>query len=279
MHQLNRIAPATQGKALDQYFTKSEWVVRCIGQLADLSKYDLVIEPSAGNGVFLDAIRHPNKVGIDVDPQHKDVIKADWFDYKIDESARSVLVVGNPPYGKYHKLSSAFIRRAMSFRNVDTIAFILPNVYRKHTRQRIIPDSWRIASVMDLERDCFTLDGKDYHVPTSFFVLDRSTGPDLRVQHPARVTGTRDFDFATSQDFDVFVFGASPKRVITNPKPNNRGHFLKAKIPVPILISRIKSVDWQGNSCANGGVYWLTKLEFAQQYRTTHEQLAVGATI
>ena len=266
MHQLNRLPPTTTCKALDQYFTKSEVVYRCLGELGDLSRYDLIIEPSAGNGAFLQSINHANIIGIDIDPQHESVVEADWLKYDIPDEYHSVLVVGNPPYGQYHKLSSAFIRRAMSFKNVCTIAFILPNVYRKHTRQRVIPKDWRILSILELGRDCFTLDGKDYHVPTSFFVLDRSLGLDLRVCVPHEVTGTRDFDFATQKDFDVFVFGASPKRVITNPKPNNRGYYLKAKVPVKTLVDRIQNIDWKGNSCANGGVYWLTKYEFAEQY-------------
>ena len=72
--------------------------------------------------------------------------------------------------------------------------------------------------------------------------------------------------FGTAKDFDVYVFGASPKRVITDPKSNNRGHYLKAKVPVAMLIERIRGVDWKGNSCAKGGVYWLTKHEFVEQY-------------
>ena len=266
MHQLNRRTPTTNGEALSQYFTKSEVVRRCLVQLGSLSKYDLVVEPSAGNGTFLEAIEHENKIGLDIDPQHRSVIQADWFSYDVSDKYARVLVVGNPPYGQYHKLSSAFIRRAMSFENVSTIAFILPNVYRKHTRQRIIPQNWRIASILDLGRNCFTLDGKDHHVPTSFFVLDRSEGLDLRVRVPPIITGTRDFDFGTAKDFDVFVFGASPKRIITDPKPNNRGHYLKAKVPVAMLVERIRNVDWKGNSCAKGGVYWLTKHEFVEQY-------------
>lgn len=266
MHQLKRLTPTTTGEALDQYFTKIEVVRSCLSKLDNMSKYDLVVEPSAGNGAFLEVINHKNKVGLDIDPQHKGVMRADWFEYDVPHRYKKVLVVGNPPYGQYHKLSSAFIRRAMSFENVRTIAFILPNVYRKHTRQRIIPQHWRIVSITDLGRDCFTLNGKDYHVPTSFFVLDRSDGPDLRVRAPKKITGTRDFDFATPRDFDIFVFGASPKRVITDPKPNNRGHYLKAKVPVDTLIQRIKDVDWRGNSCANGGVFWLTKYEFVEQY-------------
>ena len=272
MHQLNRIAPTTKTEALDQYYTRKNTVQRCLSLLGDLSRYDLVIEPSAGSGAFLTAIGHDNVIGIDIDPQHSDVLRADWFDFQVPDKFRRVLVVGNPPYGQYHKLSTAFIRRALSFENVVTIAFILPNVYRKHTRQRIIPKDWRIKSITDLGQDCFTRDGKNCHIPTSFFVLDRSEGPDLRVVPPSNLTGTLDFDFGTAKDFDVFVFGASPKRVIENPRPNNRGYYLKAKIPVTTLIDRIKNVQWTGYSAASGGVYWLTKLEFVVQYRAYYEQ-------
>ena len=138
MHQLNRIPPATNGEALDQHFTKPPVVQRCLAQLGDLSSCDLVIEPSAGNGVFPEEIAHERKVGIDIDPQHKSVVKAGWLEYEVDSGFERVSVVGNPPYEQYHKLSSAFIRRTMSFDNVKTVAFILPNVYRKHTRQRIV---------------------------------------------------------------------------------------------------------------------------------------------
>ena len=55
MHQLSRRTPATNGEALDQYFTKPEVVRRCLVQLGNLSKYDLAVEPSAGSGAFLEA--------------------------------------------------------------------------------------------------------------------------------------------------------------------------------------------------------------------------------
>jgi len=240
-------------------------------KVGDVSRFDCVIEPSAGAGAFFLSIDHSCVIGMDIDPRHDRVMRQDWLEYTISVRHKNVLVVGNPPYGRYHRLSSAFIRHAMSFSSVQTIAFILPDVYRKHTRQRIIPENWRIVSITELPRNSFLLDGKDYHVPTSFFVLDKSSGPDLRVRLPARITGTKDFEFASSRDFDVFVFGASPGKVILNPTPNNRGYYLKAKIPVPVLIDRIRSVDWKGNSCATGGVYWLTKHEFVEQYRTFHQ--------
>ncbi len=215
-------------------------------------------------------IEHDTKIGIDIDPRHDEIIKDDWFNYNISEMYERVLVIGNPPFGQYQKLSSKFISHALSFRNVQTIAFILPDVYRKHTRQKILPYHWRIVSITELGRNCFTLEGREYHVPASFFIFDKSEGKDLRV-NPNAYTETNDFRFSNKDDFDIFVFGASPRRITKTPTPNNRGYFLKSKIPVEELMSKIKAVDWNGYSCANGGVYWLTKFEFLEQYIKCHE--------
>lgn len=255
-----------RNRVLDKFYTREKIVKRCLEQVRQLPyHYDCVIEPSAGNGAFYKNIEHDTKIGIDIDPQHQEIIKADWFNYRISEAYRCVLVIGNPPFGQYQKLSSQFISHALSFNNVQTIAFILPNVYRKHTRQKILPTHWRIVSITELGKDCFTLAGKRYHVPTSFFIFDKSEGKDLRVD-PNAYTETKDFRFSNKNDFDIFVFGASPKKITRTPTPNNRGHYLKSKIPVDDLIFRIKNIDWNGNSSANGGVYWLTKFEFLEQY-------------
>ena len=258
-------------RILDKFYTKQEVVERCLDEIHKLPyTYDCVIEPSAGDGAFYKNIEHETIIAIDIAPQHDEIMKVDWFNYKISEDYERVLVIGNPPFGQYQKLSSKFISHAISFRNVQTIAFILPDVYRKHTRQKILPYNWRIVSITALGRDCFTLEGRDYHVPASFFIFDKSQGEDLRVD-PDAYTETSDFKFTNRDDFDIFVFGASPKRITKNPTPNNRGYFLKSKIPVEDLITRIQEVDWNGNSCANGGVYWLTKYEFLEQYIKCHE--------
>ncbi len=216
-------------RSLDKFYTKQEVVKRCLDEITKLPYiYDCVIEPSAGDGAFYKNIEHDTKIGIDIEPQHDDIIKGDWFNYKISNQYERVLVIGNPPFGQYQKLSSKFISHAISFRNVQTIAFILPDVYRKHTRQKILPNNWRIVSITELGRDCFTLKGKAYHVPASFFIFDKSEGKDLRV-NPNAYTETNDFKFSNKDDFDIFVFGASPKKITKTPTTNNRGYFLKSK--------------------------------------------------
>lgn len=266
MHHLNRKIYDHPSKLLDQYYTKREIVRICLSEIKKLNDdYDEVIEPSAGMGAFLDEIVYANKIGMDIASGRSDILQQDWLTYNINKKSKRVLIVGNPPFGQYHKMSSAFIKHAISFSNVQTIGFILPNGYKKHTRQRILPKSWRIVSITDLPKNSFTCNGIDYHIPCSFFVFDKSSGKDLRV-NPNLYTETKDFIFGDKNNFDIFVFGASPTHITEQPKPNNRGHYIKSKIPKSILINKITKLPWEGCSSASGGVYWLTKFEFLQQY-------------
>ena len=265
MHQLRKKKILCNLQKLDKYYTKKNVVEKCLQNIC-LKDYDCVIEPSAGNGVFYHAISHSNKIGLDILPDDKHIIQADWLKYMINKKYKSVLVIGNPPFGQYHMLSKQFIQHSLSFDNVKTIAFILPQVYKKHTRQQIISARWRIKDIIDLPKDSFTIGNKDFHIASSFFIIDKSIGKDLRTPCLTHIKETDDFEFGTREDYDIFVFGASPKKVISNPKSNNRGYFLKSKIPKNELTDKIKEISWQGNSCANGGVYWLNKTEFLQQY-------------
>ncbi len=121
-----------RSRIFDKFYTKQKVVKSCLVEVNKLPyDYDCVIEPSAGDGAFFKNIQHANKIGIDIDPQHDGIIRGDWLNYNICGDHKCVLVIGNPPFGQYQKLSSKFISHAISFRNVQTIAFILPDVYRK----------------------------------------------------------------------------------------------------------------------------------------------------
>ena len=102
---------------MDKFYTKQKVVNVCQRAVAQMPyKYDCIIEPSAGAGAFYDAIQHKNKIGIDILPEHPEIIEKDWFDYTISPSYQSVLVIGNPPFGRYQKLSTKLpgLRSAMT---------------------------------------------------------------------------------------------------------------------------------------------------------------------
>lgn len=256
---------------LDKFYTNPEIAKELVKEI-DLSEYDLIVEPSAGNGAFFYSVdsKENNIVGVDISPEAEGIIEKDWFEYVVSSEYKNVLILGNPPFGKRNKLSKDFIKHALSFENVKTIAFVLPNVFKKHTNQKVFPKCWRLAKEIDMPRDSFLLEGEAYHVPCSFFIWTSFEGEvDLRFDidkyqsHP-------DFDFVKEDDFDFFLMGASPKvmKSAEEISPNNRGYYIKANIPVEELKQNILSIDWSkhGNSSANGGVSWYSKPEFVKVY-------------
>jgi hypothetical protein len=251
---------------LDKFYTKESIAKKCIDSI-DIDSYDLIIEPSAGGGSFFNNIDSLNKIGLDLLPESKDIIKQDWFDYKIDNKYKNVLVIGNPPFGKRNKLSGQFIKHSCTFDNVKTIAFVLPNVYNKHTLQKNFSSKFRLKQVIDLGVNAFEINGEDYHVPCSFFIFDKSEGDCLRFK-PEEWKESKDWAFGTEVDFSFYVMGAAPKRLKMKPHKNNRGYFIKVKPGVSISSVRYKFRNnlWKGNSSANGGVAWLTKPELVHRY-------------
>tara|TARA_B100002019_G_C21252797_1_gene592140 strand:+ start:1167 stop:1967 length:801 start_codon:yes stop_codon:yes gene_type:complete len=253
----------------DKFYTK-ESVVSDLLCYLDIENYDLVIEPSAGNGAFSNNIVHKNFVAMDIEPDNSDIVKKDWFSYQIPENFNKVLIVGNPPFGDRNNLSKNFIKHALKFINVETIAFVLPNVFKKHTNQKIMPEEFRLARVIDLPRDSFLLDGDDYHVPCSFFIWTKSEGiSDFRFDiekyrvHP-------DFNFVEKEEADFYIMGASPSVIknVEEVSTNNRGYYIKANIPIDVLKRNFKEIPWSkiGNSSVNGGVSWYTKHEIVKVY-------------
>lgn len=254
-------------RELDKFYTKKDVIKKIIKKI-NLDKYDLIIEPSAGSGNFLEFLPMGKTIALDIAPENKIIKKMNWFDFEISPKYKKVLVIGNPPFGKFNKLSKDFLTHSFSFKNVDTVAFVLPNVYKKYTMQRIIPKEYVIKKIIDIPRNSFELSGEEYHVPCSFFVITKGKGKDMRQD---KNIDTNDFVFTTSNDYDFFMFGAAPHKTIKLPNGNNRGYYVKAKnVSASKLKQRFLNLDWRGHSSANGGVSWFTKVDIIENYKREH---------
>ncbi len=150
-------------KERDAFFTKPEIAERFVGKVNELYplwSYDNVIEPSAGNGNILQFLPTHNRIGLDLEPMHEEIIEGDFFDYKFPTGATAV--VGNPPFGRSSKLAIEFFNRCAE--HADVIAFIIPRSWMKYrTQKQLSPDFELYASII-LPDAAFTLDGKDYTV-------------------------------------------------------------------------------------------------------------------
>ena len=158
-------------KETDSFYTKSEIAerfVKAVDDLVDLSSFDLVLEPSAGNGRILEHLPKHNRQGLDLHPERDDIIEQNFFDYQPPHKIPlllenpSIAVVGNPPFGRSSKLAIEFFKHAAEF--ADVIAFIIPRSWMKFSVQNRLPKGWDLMYSAVLPDEAFTFMDKSYSV-------------------------------------------------------------------------------------------------------------------
>lgn len=163
----------------EKYYTKSEVVSTCLNTL-NLGPFSVVIEPSAGSGAFSNRI--PNCLAYDIEPESVDIIRQDFFTLDTSRFTEKVIVVGNPPFGRNSCLAKKFIKKSCEF--ADTIAFILPASFKKESMQRAFKPEFHLRDSIDLPKNSFELNDKDYHVPCVFQVWDKKNTQRLPTPMP-----------------------------------------------------------------------------------------------
>ena len=157
----------------DKFYTKISVVKELLNHI-NFDLYDLIIEPSAGNGSFSSEIKSKKLISFDINPEANNIIKMDWLEFKPNFEYKECLVIGNPPFGVQCNLALKFIKKCSDI-NAKTIAFILPKSFKKHTIQNRIPLNYHLVKEIDLPDNSYTLNGKDYSVPTTFQIWERKS--------------------------------------------------------------------------------------------------------
>lgn len=121
---------------LDKYYTDKELARYCTEKMVSFTGVDGVtcIEPSAGNGSFIEPIQdnYKNYLFLDIAPEHELVKDQDYLKYECNVDGK-VVVLGNPPFGRANSLIVKFFKRSAKF--ADYIGFILPISQLDNTKQ------------------------------------------------------------------------------------------------------------------------------------------------
>jgi len=109
-------------KTIDKYYTSSNAVKKCmelIMQNIQIKGEDLCIEPSAGNGSFIENIKliFNYYKFYDLEPEHSEIIKQDYLtlDYSKLIKGEKIHIVGNPPFGRQSSLAIKFIKKSAEY--------------------------------------------------------------------------------------------------------------------------------------------------------------------
>ena len=93
---------------IDKYYTKENVVNQCIEFVktkVKIEKKDLIIEPSAGNGSFIESIKTLSSKYkfFDLEPENKKIKKQDFLTLdceKLRIKYKNIHIIGNPPFGR-----------------------------------------------------------------------------------------------------------------------------------------------------------------------------------
>jgi predicted RNA methylase len=164
--------------AFDKYYTHPDVAYKFIDLLncfTELKNYK-IIEPSAGNGSFLDALEDFHFgleiIAYDIQPEDPRIIQADYLALNNLYDPNSI-TLGNPPFGDRCSLAVKFLNKALE--ESKLVAFILPISFRKYSVQNRINKDAKLFIDYKLEKDSFLLNGKPYDINACFQVWGKKS--------------------------------------------------------------------------------------------------------
>lgn len=279
---------------LDQYYTSDAVAESCVDTLTRLlpvlgyGQRLKFLEPSAGTGAFLKQLPS-SAVGMDLDPKYRGVMAANFLEVKAQDLGiqdhDNVVIVGNPPFGRRGALAIEFFNHAGTFS--DTIAFIVPVLFRKWSVHRRLDPRFRLVSDTSLESDAFVFKGRSYHVNCAFQVWTRRDTilDDLRINAPPpsrhpdfkawMYNNTREAEKYFDQDFDFAV----PRQGVvdysrreTDPSRCERTtHWMLFNAETEEVRQRLISMDFDRLSKLNTVIPGFGKADVVRAYSELYE--------
>ena len=166
---------------IDKYYTKNNIVTLCmnyINQNIKIDKKDLIIEPSAGNGAFIDSIKTltNNYLFYDLEPENHEISKQNYLDYNYNSIQKlydNIHIIGNPPFGRQSSIAIKFIKKSCEFCN--TISFILPKSFKKDSLKKAFPLNFHLVLEIDLPDNSFLVDNIEHNVPCVFQIWKKES--------------------------------------------------------------------------------------------------------
>lgn len=165
-------------KELSKYYTNKTEAKICFEHFLNNINYDkddLIIEPSAGNGSFIELIKskYNNYKFYDIKPEQDEIIQQDYLQLDVNKLLehkkkynKLIHVIGNPPFGKYNKGARNFIKQSQKY--ADTISFILPSSFKKLSLQNSFHKYFHLIYQYELPYNSFIFQNESYNVNCIF---------------------------------------------------------------------------------------------------------------
>lgn len=244
----------------EQYYTQqhvADTLVDVVSQHCDLSRFDAIVEPSAGTGVFIEALSkvvdENTVVAYDIEPKHASIQQGDFLKQTLPTDL-NILVIGNPPFGRQSSLAKQFIKHSCTF--ASTIAFILPLSFKKESMTTCFDMYFHKVYEQEMDPKSFTYLQKMYAVPCVFQIWKKQD--DARQQklvcHP-----NNSYMFTTQ---DNMFTNVAFRRV-----GGRAGIFVFDGFETDNFKEKLNSIEWQHNNTV--GPKSISKQELIRELNKT----------
>ena len=195
---------------LDKFYTNKDIVGVCydaIKKHLDIDKKELIIEPSAGNGAFINIIKmlSNNHRFYDIKPENEEIIKKDFLELRIEDcnvTSSGCHIIGNPPFGNKSSKAIAFIKHATNILKARSISFILPISFKKASLQKSFPPNYHLVYQTVLAPNSFTHLGIPKNIKTVFQIWIRKN----RARRVAvKITPASWYSFDKKENSDISI--------------------------------------------------------------------------
>lgn len=152
-------------KGLDKFYTPRSEAERLSHVVYELFGDVEYVEPSAGDGRFVEVMRGlgANIEGYDISPDSLHIKQVDFLSSNI----RADFFIGNPPYGKNSSLAVKFFNKASEMCRIG-IGFILPRTFEKEMFQNKLNRNMHLLCNLPLKNDKFDYGESEVRVPSVF---------------------------------------------------------------------------------------------------------------
>lgn len=168
---------------LDKFYTSKDIAKKCVDLLhtfLTVSATDKFLEPTAGNGAFLDYIT--NYEAYDLKPEDDRIKQQDIFTFVPNRT--DYITIGNPPFGRRSKLAIDVFNTVSKYSNV--VSFVVPISFLKYSIQKQLDNDFKLIHNWELPKHSFLVKNKPYNVNCVFQIWVRKDckydiHPDIRL--------------------------------------------------------------------------------------------------
>ena len=172
-------------KDKDQFYTPTETAKKCfdvfqefLTKMGESDTEYTYIEPSAGDGSFLDVLPKDRTLALDIEPKVENIDTQDYLSWVPSDNNKKYIVFGNPPFGLRGQLALKFINHSASF--ADYVCFILPQLFESDgkgvPRKRV--EGFNLVHSEKLDTSFYEPNKKDVKVNCIFQIWSKKHASD-----------------------------------------------------------------------------------------------------